>query len=67
MTSKQSNPLAKRKLDQTDNGIIKSKSPDLKKMVSVSMSPKTTVYFKPGKDLNRNIENWKYNHRNCVY
>ena len=67
MSAKTIQPKDSHKLDQTENGINLHKSPDIKKLIPVRVSPKTTIYFKPGKDLELRIANWKHNHRNCVY
>ena len=61
------NPIETRKLDQAQNGELRHKSPNIKNMVAVNVSPKTTIYFKSGKDLDKKVANWKENHKNCVY
>ena len=60
-------PLIQRKTDQTVNGTIKHKSPNIHKLIQVRMSPKTTIYFRQDKNLDEQIEIWKYNHRNCSF
>ena len=67
MGARQLQPTAGRKLDQAQNGELRHKSPNIKNMVAVHVSPKTTIYFKSGKDLDKKIANWKENHKNCVY